>query len=228
MVLASGPRARAERRQKRTSRGPCGASPAPRADTWGLLPRQCERPHHSRQGGSGPRQAHRGPRLERFIRSGRSVHARSFLPIRTSHARLCLLFPRGSGLENSGPSPRPAAEVPGIIHDSPARHWQVHRPLSALMKQHRGSSTRPPVAQQPACRGSDSMGRQCWCRQGPRPLHRAQTAPRSSVSPRLLGPGGPSHSLNMCACLLCTREATSLTISGEMNTTVQLVIRMKK
>lgn len=55
--------------------------------------------------GSRARQAHREPRPERFIRSGRSAHARCFLPIRTIHARLCLLFPRGAGLENSGPSP---------------------------------------------------------------------------------------------------------------------------
>jgi hypothetical protein len=41
-------------------------------------------------------------------------------------------------------------------------------------------------------------------------------------------PVGPRHSLSEWACLLCTRENTSLTINGKINRIVQLVCEEKK
>lgn len=198
----------------------CGASPAPRAAAGSAdVPIPADKGLSSRAGSPRPAAGARH-------RSGRSAHARSFLP--SGRPRTALPpVPSRLGAGELGPK---AVTRSGGYRGNPQRswqrHWQVHRPLSAfrnIESRHKDSCSQAARLQEGPIPWAGSAG-------GAGPGHcGAPSQPRGPQCLRCsLALAGPSHSLNTCACLLCTREATSLTISGEMNTTVQLVIRMKK
>lgn len=198
----------------------CGASPAPRAATGSAdVPIPADKGLSSRAGS--PRAA-AGARH----RSGRSAHARSFLPIRTTTHGSASRSLEARGWRTRAQVRDPQRRLQGQSTRSWRRHWQVHRPLSAfrnIESRHKDSCSQAARLQEGPIPWAGSAG-------GAGPGHcGAPSQPRGPQCLRCsLALAGPSHSLNTCACLLCTREATSLTISGEMNTTVQLVIRMKK
>lgn len=161
----------------------CGASPALRAATGSAdVPIPADKGLSSRAGS--PRAA-AGARH----RSGRSAHARSFLPIRTTTHGSASRSLEARGWRTRAQVRDPQRRLQGQSTRSWRRHWQVHRPLSAfrnIESRHKDSCSQAARLQEGPIPWAGSAGGA-----GSGPLRSAQPAPRSSVSPLFLGPGGP-------------------------------------
>lgn len=161
----------------------CGASPAPRAAAGSAdVPIPADKGLSSRAGSPRPAAGARH-------RSGRSAHARSFLP--SGRPRTALPpVPSRLGAGELGPK---AVTRSGGYRGNPQRswqrHWQVHRPLSAfrnIESRHKDSCSQAARLQEGPIPWAGSAGGA-----GSGPLRSAQPAPRSSVSPLFPCPGGP-------------------------------------